>query len=399
MSLKFGPEILAIPGPSYFPDRVLNAMHKRAPNIYEGPLLDLTETIYPDLKHVACTKGEVAIYIGNGHAAWEASLANTVAQGEEVLVLNTGRFAQGWGGVAKTLGISVTEIDFGLDQTIDLEHVSDALTADKAHRFKAILVVQTDTASSVSNDIKALGEIIRAANHPGLLMVDCMASLGTEEHRMDDWGVDVMIAGSQKGLMTPPGLCFVWFNDRAAAARAELKTVSYYWDWVPRTSGEYYYQKFAGTAPTNHLYGLREALDMIKEEGLEHIWARHQTLATAVWVALEEWGKEGALWMNIKDKDVRSRAVTAVTAPNSLGRYLQDWCEEKMGVTLGIGLGMADRLSPSIGDFFRIGHMGHVNAHMMMGTLGAIDAGMKASGVAHGKDALAKAAEILSKGT
>ena len=206
-----------------------------------------------------------------------------------------------------------------------------------------------------------------------------------------------MVAGSQKGLMTPPGLCFVWFNKKAQDARERLDRVSYYWDWKPRISGEYFYQKFAGTAPTNHIYGLREALDMMKEEGLENIWARHRILARAVWAALEEWGAEGALWMNIKEEQYRSHAVTAVTAPNRLGRDLQDWCRDQAGVTLGIGLGMAGRLSPEVGDFFRIGHMGHVNAHMLMGTLGAIDAGLKAAKAPHGKDALAKAAEVLAK--
>ena len=398
MSLKYGIETLSIPGPSVFPDRVLRAMHRRAPNIYEGELIELTETLYPDLKRVACTKGDVAIYIGNGHAAWEATLANTVAAGDKVLVLNTGRFAQGWGTVAKTLGIEVVEIDFGKRDVIDLDQAEAALRADKNHDFKAVLITQTDTASSVSNDVEAFGKMLRETGHPALFMVDCMASLGTEEHQMDYWGVDVMMSGSQKGLMTPPGLCFVWFNEKAKEARKNLDRVSYYWDWTPRVEAEYFYQKFAGTAPTNHLYGLRMALDMIlKEEGLENVWKRHDQIARAIWAALDSWEDGGALYMNVENPDHRSKAVTAVTAPNRLGHFLQTNCRDHAGVTLGVGLGMADRLQPEFGDYFRIGHMGHVNAHMIMGTLGAIDMGLKAENIPHGQDALANAAAILAE--
>ncbi len=398
MSLKHGPEILSIPGPSVFPDRVLRAMHRRAPNIYEGELVELTETLFPDLKEIAQTKGQVAIYIGNGHAAWEAALVNTIAPGEKVLALNTGRFAQGWGGVAETLGIEVQEIDFGKRDVIDLERTATVLRADKTHQIKAILITQTDTASTVSNDIAAFGKMLRATGHPALLMVDCMASMATEQFLMDEWGVDVAMAGSQKGLMTPPGLCFLWFNEKAAAAREKLERVSYYWDWGPRVSGEYYYQKFAGTAPTNHIYGLRVALDMIlKEEGLENVWSRHSRIAKAVWAALDAWGEEGVLHMNVADPAHRSRAVTAVTAPNSLGRYLQEFCRDQAGVTLGVGLGMADRLQPEFGNYFRIGHMGHVNVHMIMGTLGAIDMALKAANIPHGHDALARAATELTR--
>ena len=190
------------------PDRVLQAMHQAAPNIYEGALHEMVDGIIPDLKKVAKTSGEVAIYIANGHGTWEAALTNTLSRGDRVLALATGRFVVFWAIMAERLGIEVDLIDFGKSSSIDLNQVEEKLNADQEKSYQAVLVVQTDTASSVRNDIEALSECIRSTGHPALLMVDCMASLACDRFDMDSWGVDLMVAGSQKGLMTPPGLGF-----------------------------------------------------------------------------------------------------------------------------------------------------------------------------------------------
>ncbi|MCL4130660.1 UNVERIFIED_CONTAM: hypothetical protein GTU68_020286, partial [Idotea baltica] len=201
------------------PERVIRAMNRASPNIYEGELVDMTATILPDLKKVARTNGKVAIYIGNGHAAWEASLNNTLNSGDKILVLGTGRFGPGWGEIGNALGLNVELMDFGMHADADPVKLYERLTNDKNHDIRAVLTVQTDTASSVQNNIPALRKAIDDAKHPALFMVDCIASLGCEPHEMDDWGVDVMVSACQKGLMTPAGLGFVFFNDKAAAAR------------------------------------------------------------------------------------------------------------------------------------------------------------------------------------
>ena len=264
-----GREYLAIPGPSVMPDAVLRAMHRAAPNIYEGALVEMAAGIVPDLRAVARTSGHVAMYIGNGHAAWEAALANTIAPGDLVLVPATGRFGHGWADMAQGLGAETQIIDFGKSSPVDPGRVAEALRADTAHRIKAVLAVHVDTSTSILNDISALRDVLDAEGHPALLMADCIASLGCDRFEMDAWGVDVMVTGSQKGLMVPPGMAFVFFNDKAAEARAAMPRVSRYWDWTPRANPQEFYQYWNGTAPTHHLHGLRVALDMIHDEGIE----------------------------------------------------------------------------------------------------------------------------------
>jgi alanine-glyoxylate transaminase/serine-glyoxylate transaminase/serine-pyruvate transaminase len=398
MSLAHGRPYLAIPGPSVMPEEVLRAMHRAAPNIYEGDLVAMTDSLIPDLRRVARTEHAATFYIGNGHAAWEAALANVVAPGDRVLVPATGRFGHGWGDMATGLGCDVQVIDFGKRAPFDLGRIEDALRADREHRIKAVLASHVDTSSSVLNDIAGLRAALDAAGHPALLMADCIASLGCDRFEMDAWGVDVMVAASQKGLMVPPGLGFVFFGPRAAEARARMERVSRYWDWVPRANPEYFFQYSGGTAPTHHLFGLRAALDMIHAEGIEAIWARHDVLARAIWAACEVWGQGGPLELNIADAAHRSRAVTALRIGAPHGTSLRKWTEHQAGVTLGIGLGMAEPGDPAWHGFFRIGHMGHVNAHMVMGALGAIQAGFMALEIPHGSGALEAAAGVMARG-
>ncbi len=393
MSLAHGRHYLAIPGPSVIPDRVLAAMHRPAPNIYTGEIVEIVASLIGDLRALARTSHNAAIYIANGHGAWEAALANPLARGDRVLVLASGLFGHGWAEIGRRLGLAVEVIDSGKRAPIDPARLAAALEDDKAHEIRAVLAVHVDTATGVRNDIPALRRVLDEAGHPALLMVDCIASLGCERFEMDRWGVDVMVAASQKGMMCPPGLGFVFFNEKAAGAREARGDPSAYWDWTPRSAPQDFYQHFAGTAPTHHLYALREALTMLlHEEGLENAWARHEKLARAIWAACEAWGAGGPLEINIPDPAHRSHAVTTLrlTAPD--GTALRDWLTERAGVTLGIGLGMAPPGDPAWHGFFRIGHMGHVNAHMVMGVLGTIDAGLKALSIPHGPGALEAAA-------
>ena len=395
MSLHQGYPFLSIPGPSMVPDRVLNAMHQKSPNIYSGELVKLTKICVKELKHVAGTEHHAAIYISNGHGAWDAAIANTLKSGDEILVLSTGRFGHFWGEMAKSQGVKIHEIDYGFAKAVQPEDVTEFL---KNHsNIKAVLTVQSDTASSVRNDIKSLRAAIDAAGSNALFMVDCICSFGCEEFYMDEWGVDVMVSACQKGMMTPAGLGFVFFNEKAQSAREEIIHISHHWDWRLRAKPEVFYQHFNGTAPTHHIFGLHEALQMIKEEGLNHVWQRHAAMAQAVWAAVKAWGKGGDIRINIEDESARSHAVTTIlTAPHDAGR-LRRWTEFKAGVTLGIGLGIVTPERSTGDDAFRIGHMGHLNLPMMMGTLGAIDAGLKALDIPHGKGALEAASDILSK--
>ncbi|MEL7184583.1 MAG: aminotransferase class V-fold PLP-dependent enzyme [Pseudomonadota bacterium] len=378
------------------PDRVLRAMHRPSPNIYEGELVDLTHSLIPDLKRVARTDQQATIYIGNGHAVWEACLANTHARGDLVLIPRTGTFADGWGAMAEGLGLRVEYLDFGNRTAMDAAAIGQRLRQDTGHQIKSVLCVHVDTSSSIRSDVMAIRAEMDAAGHPALLQADCMASLGCDVFEMDAWGVDVTIAGCQKGLMTPAGMAFVFYNDKADRARERADCVTNYWDWRPRTQPEVYFRYFNGTGPTHHLYGLREALDMVvHEEGVEAVWARHQRVAEALWTAFEIWEEGGALELNARDRADRSHAVTAVRLPEH-ATALRRWSEGEMGLTLGIGLGMAPLGTPEWHGFFRVGHMGHVSGHSILGTLGGIDAALKALDIPHGAGALEAAARVVA---
>lgn len=386
---------LAMPGPSIIPDQVLQAMHRAAPNIYAGDLVEMMEPLAADLCSVARTSGQVAIYIGNGHAAWEALLANLVAPGERILVPSTGRFGLAWGEMAENRGTEVDILDFGRQSPVDLNRLEEALRADRGHEIKAVLATHVDTSTGVVNDIAAMRAVLDAVGHPALLVSDNIASLACDRFEMDAWGVDAMVAGCQKGLMVPPGLSFVFVGPRAVAKRRTMARVSRYWDILPRIAPEVFYQYFCGTAPTHHLYGLRAALDMLSEEGLEAVWARHDRLARVVWAACDTWAEAGALRVNISDPAYRSRCITALALPTPLGQDLRNWVELEAGVTLGIGLGMETEDDPTAAGAFRIGHMGHLNLHGLMGVLGAVEAGLQALGIPHGRGALEAAAQAF----
>ncbi len=390
-SLVHGREYLAIPGPSVMPDAVLQAMHRPSPNIYDGALIEMMPALTQDLKRVAGTQHDVAIYIANGHGTWEAALSNVIAPGETVLAPASGRFTHGWAEMAEGIGAKVDLIDFGLSSTWDLDRIAEALNADKEHKIKAVLAVHVDTSTSIRNDIPGLRALLDDLNHPALLMADCIASMGCDRFEMDAWGVDVTVTACQKGLMTPAGTGFVFFNDKAQAKRAAMPRVSQYWDWQPRANPELFYQYFNGTAPTHHLYGLRAALDLILGEGLENVWARHERLAQAIWAACDNWAQGGALHFNVSDPIHRSHAVTALRLTEGRGTPLRNYTENQLGLTLGIGLGMEDW-----DGCFRLGHMGHVNAQMIMAMLGGMETAMAALDIPRGQGALEAAAATLA---
>jgi alanine-glyoxylate transaminase/serine-glyoxylate transaminase/serine-pyruvate transaminase len=391
MTVRAGREFLAIPGPTTMPDEVLRAMHRPALDIYSKQMVDLTEGLLGDLAKLFATKGKTYIYISNGHGAWEAVLSNVLSRGDKLLVLESGRFAVGWGHAASLMGADVEVLRGDWRRAVRPHEVEERLKRDTEHKIKAIVVVQVDTASGAYNDIEAIGKAIKAAGHPALFMVDAVASLGCMPFEMDKWGVDVAMSGSQKGLMTPPGLGFVAANDRALVAHKTANMSTPYWSWSEREGTEHY-RKYAGTAPVHLLFALRQAIDLIHEEGLESIFRRHRLLAEAARRAVAAWAEGQVLGFNIAEPAERSDTVTTVTMggghdPATLQRY----CKEKCGVVLGTGIGDLS------GQAFRIAHMGHVNAPMLLGTLGVIEVGLNALKIPHGKGGIEAAVEYLGE--
>ncbi|QQO34672.1 aminotransferase class V-fold PLP-dependent enzyme [Bradyrhizobium diazoefficiens] len=391
MTVRAGREFLAIPGPTTIPDAVLQAMHRPAIDIYSKEMLDLTESLLRDISNLFATKGKSYIYIANGHGAWEAALSNVLSRGDKVLVLESGRFAIGWGNAAALMGAEVEVLKGDWRRAVRPHEVEERLRRDTEHKIKAVVVVQIDTASGVQNDIEAIGKAIKAADHPALYMVDTVASLGCMPFEMDKWGVDVAMSGSQKGLMTPPGLGFVSASARAQDAHRRANMATPYWSWSEREGTENY-RKYAGTAPVHLLFALRQAIDLIHEEGLENAFRRHALLAEAARRAVGAWTEGQVLGFNVAEPHERSNTVTTVTMTTGHDpAVLQRYCKEKCGVVLGTGIGDLS------GQAFRIAHMGHVNAPMLLGTLGVIEVGLNALKIPHGKGGLEAAVAYLGE--
>jgi alanine-glyoxylate transaminase/serine-glyoxylate transaminase/serine-pyruvate transaminase len=391
MTVRAGREFLAIPGPTTMPDEVLRAMHRPALDIYSDQMINLTDSLMADLSKLFATKGKSYIYIANGHGAWEAVLSNVLSRGDKVLVLESGRFAVGWGNAARAMGAEVEVLKGDWRRAVQPAEVEARLRKDKSHEIKAILVAQVDTASGVFNDIEAISKAVKSTGHPALFMVDTVASLGCMPFEMDGWGIDVAMSGSQKGLMTPPGLGFVAANERAQAVHKSADMRTPYWDWTEREGAEHY-RKYAGTAPVHLLLALRQAIDMLYEEGLENVFLRHRLLGEAVRRAVAKWAEGQVLGFNVSEASERSNTVTTVLMsddhdPVKLHRY----AKEKCGVVLGVGIGELQ------GQAFRIAHMGHVNAPMVLGVLGVIEVALNALEIPHGRGGTEAAIDWLGE--
>jgi alanine-glyoxylate transaminase/serine-glyoxylate transaminase/serine-pyruvate transaminase len=308
-----------------------------------------------------------------------------------VLVLESGRFAMGWGESAKPMGVDVEVLKGDWRRAVRPAELEARLRQDRQHAIKAVLVAQIDTASGVVNDIEALGKVMKSTGHPALFMVDTVASLGCMPFEMDAWGVDVAMSGSQKGLMTPPGLGFVACNDRARAAHKKAGLRTPYWDWTFRDGPEHY-MKYAGTPPEHLLFALRKAIDMIFTEGLENVFKRHRILAEAVRRAVGKWSEGQALAFNISEAGERSDTVTTVLVQGGYeAETLRAYCNDKCGVVVGTGIGALT------GKAIRIAHMGHVNAPMVLGTLGVVETALGALSIPHGRGGVQAAIDWIGE--
>lgn len=368
---RAGRHFLQIPGPTNVPDRVLRAMDM--PTIdHRGPEFQaLGREILGGLREVFQTTGPVVVYPASGTGAWEAALVNTLSPGDRVLMFETGHFATLWRELATRLGLEIEFVPGDWRSGVDPAAAEALLRADAGQRIRAVCAVHNETSTGVVSDIPALRRAIDAAAHPALLLVDTISSLGSIDYRHDAWGVDVTVGGSQKGLMLPPGLSFNAVGPKALAAAKTARMPRSYWDWgamlVPNASGFFPY-----TPATNLLYGLREAIAMLREEGLGAVFARHARHAAATRAAVEAWGLE----ILARDPAERSNALTAVLMPEGHDAdHLRAIILEGWDMSLGQGLGRMK------GRIFRIGHLGDLNDLMLAGTLAGVELGLERAGV------------------
>ncbi len=381
-----GRHFLQIPGPTNVPDRILRAIDNATID-HRGPEFQkLGQDVLAGMKHVFQTKSPVIIFPASGTGAWEAALVNTLSAGDRVLMCETGQFATLWQNMAKKLGLAPEFIPGDWRHGVDAAAVEAKLKEDKSHAIKAVCVVHNETSTGVTSRIGEVRKAIDRAQHPALLLVDTISSLGSIDYRHDEWGVDVTVAGSQKGLMLPPGLSFNAVSDKALAASKTSKLPKSYWSWEdmlgPNKNGFFPY-----TPSTNLLYGLREALAMLQEEGLANVFARHDRHAKATRRAVRAWGLEILCLESLE----YSSALTAVLMPSGHDEVaFRKVVLDQFNMSLGSGLGKI------AGKVFRIGHLGDFNDLTLMGTLAGVEMGLELAGVPHKKGGVAAAMDTLT---
>jgi len=386
MGLNSGRHFLQIPGPTNVPDRVLRAMSQ--PTIdHRGPeFARLARGVMEGLQQVFRTSGPVVIYPSSGTGAWEAALMNTLSPGDKVLMFETGHFATLWRNMATRLGLEVDFVPTDWRHGVDPELVEAKLREDRSRAIEAVAVVHNETSTGVTSRVAQVRKRMDAVGHPALLMVDTISSLASIDYRHDEWGVDVTVGCSQKGLMLPPGLGLNAISERALVASKSARLPRSYWDWeaMLKDSKAGF---FPYTPPTNLLYGLREAIAMLFEEGLENVFARHRRHAEATRRAVQAWGLE-VVCLNPAE---HSNSLTAVMMPEGYDAdALRKVILERFHMSLGTGLGKLK------GKIFRIGHLGDFNDLMLAGTLSGVEMGLTLAGVPFRKGGVAAALDYLS---
>jgi alanine-glyoxylate transaminase / serine-glyoxylate transaminase / serine-pyruvate transaminase len=384
---RAGRHFLQIPGPSPVPDRILRAMAMPVLD-HRGPEFQkLGHRVLAGIKTIFKTKGHVIIYPASGTGAWEAALANVLSPGDRVLMYETGHFASLWNSMAKKLGIVPEFIPSDWRGGVDANKIGDRLKADTGHKIKAVCVVHNETSTGATSHIDDVRRAIDAAKHPALLMVDTISGLASADYRHDEWGVDVTVSGSQKGLMLPPGISFNAISDKALAAAKTATLPKLFWSWeemIPHNANGY----FPYTPATNMLYALAEAIDMLHEEGLDRVFARHKRHGEATRRAVAAWGLENL----VLDAKVFSPVLTAVLLPGGHNAdNLRKVILDKFDMSLGTGL------SKVAGKVFRIGHLGDINDLTLIGTLGGVEMGLGLAKVPHKTGGVQAAMSYLSE--
>jgi len=381
-----GRHFLQIPGPTNVPDRVLRAIDQPVSD-HRGPqFAKLATEVLEGLRPIFQTRGHVVIYPGSGTGAWEAAIVNTLSPGDRVLLFETGHFSQLWRQVAENFGVQVEYVPGNWRHGARPADVEARLGADKNHTFKAVVVVHNETSTGVTSRLSEIRSAMNSVRHPALLMVDAVSSLASIDFRHDEWGVDVTVAGSQKGLMLPPGLGFNAISEKALAANKSARLPRSYWDWQQMLESNRA-GFFPFTPATNLLFGLREALHLLDEEGLANVFRRHQRHGGAARAAVRAWGLE----ILCEDSREYSNSLTAVLMPE--GHNADDLRKiilEQFDMSLGAGL------SKLAGKVFRIGHLGSFNDLMLAATLSGVEMGLRLASVPHKDGGVAAALDSLA---
>jgi len=363
------------PGPTNIPDRVLRAMDRPVMDFLAPEFLEIHRACYAGIKRVFKTDQEIFFHASTGHGAWEAAVANLFSPGELVLVIETGYFSMGFKELAETLGLKVEVVQADWRTGVDISKVAERLAADKGHEIKAVLAVHNETATGMVLPLAEVRRALDQAKHPALLLSDTISSLGSMEYKMDAWGIDVTIAGSQKGLMLPTGMAITGVSNKALEASRKAKLPKYYFNWELMAARKP--QRFIGTVPVHFFFGLQESIKMLEEETLEGVFARHARLAEATRAAVRAWGAGGKgpqLFGTTEDR--LSNSVTTVMMPEGhTSDAMRKIALERFNLSLGGGLG------PLMGKVFRIGHLGDLNEPMLLGCLATTELAMKTSGV------------------
>ena len=378
------------PGPTNIPDRVLRAMDRPVIDFLSDEFLAIHHACHAGVKRVLRTDQQLYMYNASGHGAWEAALVNLFSAGERVVILESGYFSESWTDMAVNLGIKVETITADWRKGVDVAKLAERLAADKAHEIKAVLAVHNETATGMVLPVSDIRRAIDEAKHPALLLSDTISSLASIDYRMDPWGVDVTVGGSQKGLMLPTGMSFTGVSNKAIEAARKNKSPRHYFNWDQMTGRSP--QKFMGTAPVHMFFGLHESLKMLEEEGLEAVFDRHARLAEATRAAVRVWGGNGAgPQLFCQSPDRLSNSVTTVMMPEGVSSDpLRKAAIDRYNLSLGGGLG------PLTGKVFRIGHIGDLNEPMLLGALATTELAMKTAGVPFAPGGVDAAIESLA---
>jgi len=387
---KPGRHFFANPGPTNIPDSVLRAMDRGSIDFMESEFLEVFDTARAGLQRVLFTGGEIFFYAATGHGAWEATMVNLFSAGDEVLIIGGGYFSAAWAALSRKFGIAVELMDVDMRTGVTMEALSTRLAAYTAHNIKALCVVHNETSTSVVLPIQQIRAVLDDAAHPALLLTDTISSLGCFAFKMDEWGVDVVVGGSQKGLMLPAGLAFSAASAKAVAAHRAATLPRFYFDWTAMM--ERRFRSFTGTVPIVPFFGMVEAIRLLEQEGMENVWARHHRLAGAVRAAVKAWGagNQGPEMYNLNPARY-SDSVTTILLPESVNAdAFRKLLLDRFNVSTGGGLGVLT------GRVFRIGHMGDLNEAMILGTLGTVELAMQIHGLPHAKGGVAAAIESLA---